>query len=234
MGRRTAIVTGANRKNGVGLALIRELLEDGYEVVGTYRNKTNSHALLDLAAVDTRLTALRLDVSDGDSAAVFASQVASHFPHLDILVNNAGMPSSLGNIATAPISSLTLQMEVHAIGPIRITQAVLPLLRRARRPIVVVITSMLGSVSAIGAGWTHYAPSKAAANALSRQLAAVLRTEGICVCAVHPGWVDTDIGGPSAPISPEQSAHALLKLINATELKDSGTFRDVWGETLPW
>ena len=231
-----AVVTGANRSNGIGLALVRELAEAGYEVVGTYRDASNSGSLIALSRSDPRVTAIQLDVASDESVSDFVKRFSEVFSQCDVLVNNAGMSSSPGTIVTSPVTELEMQLQVHAIGPVRLTQAMLPYLRRSSDPPakVAVITSTLGTMSGIGAGWTHYAPAKAAANALVRQMSSCLTGERVSMFSLHPGWVATDIGGFGAPVSPRRSARGLLSVVTASTMADAGTFRDYQGGRMSW
>lgn len=234
MTRRYLTITGSNRSHGIGLAVLKHFYEEGWDVTGTYRDPTNSQALLELARKEDNVHALKLDVTSDESAKKFKNKLEKLIPHLDVLINNAGMPASPGTIMTAPISQLEEQMQVHAIGAVRMTQALLLLLRKAENAVVVNVSSMLGIINGIGSSWNHYAPSKTALNALTLQMAATLRSERICVFAVHPGWVATDIGGYGAPVSPERSAKGLYKVITAATMRDSGTFKDYTGSEMSW
>lgn len=234
MSRKYAAVTGANRPDGIGRALVSEFAARDINVAGTYRDHATARPLLDLAESSDRVFALQLDVTDDASCARFGAELAERFSRLDILINNAGMPSSPGTILTAPVSALRRQIATHAISVVGVTQAVLPLLRKSRASVVMNVTSTLGSIESVGAGWTHYAPAKTAANALTRQLAATLTREGICAFSVHPGWVATDIGGGSAPLSPSQSARHLCDLALSATMREAGTFKDYTGREVPW
>ncbi len=231
-----AVITGANRSNGIGLALVKEFAEAGYDVVGTYRDPFNSDSLIALSKSDPRVTAFPLDVTSDESVSGFVERFSEVFSQCDVLVNNSGMSSSPGTMVTSPVTELEVQLQVHAIGPVRLTQAMLPYLRRPSNPPakVAVITSTLGTMSGIGSGWTHYAPAKAAANALVRQMSSCLSGERVSMFSLHPGWVATDIGGSGAPISPRRSAQGLLSVITTSTMADACTFRDYRGGRMSW
>ena len=231
-----AVITGANRSNGIGLALVKEFAEAGYDVVGTYRDPFNSGSLIALSKSDPRVTAFPLDVTSDESVSGFVERFSEVFSQCDVLVNNSGMSSSPGTMVTSPVTELEVQLQVHAIGPVRLTQAMLPYLRRPSNPPakVAVITSTLGTMSGIGSGWTHYAPAKAAANALVRQMSSCLSGERVSMFSLHPGWVATDIGGSGAPISPRRSAQGLLSVITTSTMADACTFRDYRGGRMSW
>jgi NAD(P)-dependent dehydrogenase (short-subunit alcohol dehydrogenase family) len=115
---------------------------------------------------------------------------------------------------------------------LRVVQGVLPLL--ATGSVIVNVSSVLGSLSGMGAGHTFYAPAKTLQNALTRQLAADLASEGIIVMAVHPGWARTAIGGPGATVDPAASARGIADLLFSATAEDSGSYRDFEGNTIPW
>jgi NAD(P)-dependent dehydrogenase (short-subunit alcohol dehydrogenase family) len=229
---KTAIVTGANR--GIGLALVEELLRRDFDaVIATFRALERASELRVLADREPRVTALCLDVRSDHSVAEFAASCAGPVGEgLDVLVNNAGIPASKGSILEAPISELENHTQTHAIGMIRVTRALLPLLMPGA--VVANISSTLGTIGSIGSHYTHYAPAKTFQNALTLQLAAVLRARKVAVIAIHPGWVATEIGGAGASLSPTASAKGIVSVVLSGSLADTGCFFDHTGSTLPW
>jgi len=224
-------VTGANRADGIGLAAVRAFIERGIgTVVGTYRDPDRSRALLDLADRDHRVRATTLDVTSDASALAFGRWCAEQLGEVDLLVNNAGMSATHELITRAPLDDLHLQLETHAIGMLRFTRALLPLMQAGA--VVVNVSSTLGLIDQIGQGATFYGPAKALQNGLTRQLAAVLWPVGISVCTVNPGWVRTAIGGERAPRTPEQAGYDVARLALSTTLADAGTFRDFDGHMI--
>lgn len=231
--RGAAVVTGANRQAGIGLALALELRRRGYEpVVASYRVERTAAALLEAAARDGGLIPLRLDVSTDDGVLRFAQECGAVTGRIAALVNNAGVPSSALPIDQACVADLIEHVQVHAAGMLRVTQALLPLM--ASGSVVANISSVLSSVGGICAGYTFYAPAKALQNALTRQLAERLMPRRISVIALHPGWVATDIGGQGAPLLATEAARGLADLIESATLRDTGTFRDHRGRVLAW
>ena len=230
---RTAVVTGANRADGIGLALVRELRARGCApVVGTYRDPATSDALLDLAATDADVLAAELDVASERSVEAFSAWCAEHLDRVGLLVNNAGVGSVDGSIVTAPIEELESQLQVHGVGMLRVTRALLPLMGPGS--VAVSISSSLGSIAGMGSGSTYYAPAKALQNALTKQLAATVRREGIVAFSACPGWVSTSMGGSAAPLTPEESARRLADLVLNAGPDDAGTYRSVDGEIIGW
>ena len=230
---RTAVVTGANRADGIGLALVRELRARGCApVVGTYRDPASSDALLDLAATDADVLAAELDVASERSVEAFSRWCAEHLDRVGLLVNNAGVGSTDGSVVTAPIEELEYQLQVHGVGMLRVTRALLPLMGPGS--VAVSISSSLGSIAGMGSGSTYYAPAKALQNALTKQLAATVRREGIVAFSACPGWVSTSMGGSAAPLTPEESARRLADLVLNAGPDDAGTYRSVDGEIIEW
>ena len=231
---RSAVVTGANRADGIGLALVRELRERGCApVLGTYRDLASAGALLEAAAADPDVLAAQVEVTSDASVEAFGRWCAEHLDRVDLLVNNAGIGSADGpSIVTAPIEDLEYQLQVHGVGMLRVTRALLPLMGRGA--VAVSISSSLGSIADMNAGSTYYAPAKALQNALTKQLAATVRRDGIVAFSASPGWVSTSMGGSAAPLTPEESARRLADLVLHAGPDDAGTFRTVDGGTLAW
>ena len=231
---RSAVVTGANRADGIGLALVRELRARGCApVLGTYRDAATAGALLEAAAADPDVLAAQVEVTSDASVEAFGRWCAEHLDRVDLLVNNAGIGSADGpSIVTAPIEDLEYQLQVHGVGMLRVTRALLPLMGRGA--VAVSISSSLGSIADMNAGSTYYAPAKALQNALTKQLAATVRRDGIVAFSASPGWVSTSMGGSAAPLTPEESARRLADLVLGAGPDDAGTFRTVDGGTLAW
>ena len=231
---RSAVVTGANRADGIGLALVRELRARGCApVLGTYRDPATAGALLEAADADPDVLAAQVEVTSDASVEAFGRWCAEHLDRVDLLVNNAGIGSADGpSIVTAPIEDLEYQLQVHGVGMLRVTRALLPLMGRGA--VAVSISSSLGSIADMNAGSTYYAPAKALQNALTKQLAATVRRDGIVAFSASPGWVSTSMGGSAAPLTPEESARRLADLVLGAGPDDAGTFRTVDGGTLAW
>ena len=230
---RSAVVTGANRADGIGLALVRELRARGCSpVVGTYRDPATSDALLEAAAEDPDVRAAELDVTSERSVEAFARWCTEHLDRVDLLVNNAGLGSVPGSIVTAPIEDLEEQLQVHGLGMLRVTRALLPLMGPGS--VALSVSSSLGSITDMNAGSTYYAPAKAFQNALTRQLAATVRGDGVIAFSACPGWVATSMGGSGAELTPEESARQLADLLLGAGPEDAGTFRSLDGGVIAW
>jgi NAD(P)-dependent dehydrogenase (short-subunit alcohol dehydrogenase family) len=226
-GERTLLVTGANR--GLGLEFARQYHAAGWTVIGTAREPD---AATELKALGVRVEAL--DVASGESVAALAQRLKG--VPIDLLINNAGV-SSMGR---KPLQELDLAeyervLQVNAIGPVRVTQALLPNLRAGTGRKVVSISSSLGSITDnTGGGFWAYRESKAALDMFMRSLAAELKPEGFICIAMSPGWVKTDMGGPDADLTPEQSIAGMRRVIDGLKPEDTGRFFRHDGATVAW
>jgi len=230
-----ALVTGANR--GLGLALVRALLARGYRVVAACRQPGKATELNRLAGEHPgRLRVLPLDVAQPKSQAKLARElplVLGDEGRLDLLVNNAGVLHSGERFGSVSAANLEDSLRTNAMAPFLLTQAFAPLLADGAK--VANISSQLGSIANTARfGTPTYNIGKAAQNMATRLLAHALHERGIAVLALHPGWVQTDMGGKDAEIAAEDAAAGLLQVIEAATLRDSGRFLDWRGEPLPW
>jgi len=223
---KVVVVTGANR--GLGLELAKQFAVAGADVVGTAREP---EAATELAALGVRI--LQLDVSDDASVAAFAKALGDSPIHL--LINNAGMSGRSLIDEVTHVELVRRIFDVNTLGPMRVTDALLPNLIAADGAFIVNMSSRLGSLTENTSGGYHgYRESKAALNMYSRSLAADHRDEGIIAIAVSPGWVRTDMGGPEAPLSPEESISGLRSVIEGLSPESSGKFLNHDGTELEW
>lgn len=227
-------ITGANR--GIGLALTEQSLQRGDIVLASCRQPEQAPGLMALAtSTPHRLLLLRLDVSDESSIAAAARQVGEHVEAIDLLINNAGVFSRGESIRGLQPETMLHAMHVNAIGPMIVTQHLLPWLEASPHPRILNISSQLGSIQCKSDGQHYsYASSKAALNMLTRTLAFELSPSGIIVVALHPGWAQTDMGGPNATIPPQESAAGILALADRLTLADSNRFYTWQGHEHPW
>lgn len=223
---RTVLVTGANR--GLGLEFVRQLRSLGAEVIATARNP---QAAIDLRALEVRIEPL--DVSDPDSVAGLAEGLAN--VDIDMLINNAGQGGAGNGASGLDFAELEKLFAINCLGPLRVSRALLPNLRRGRNRQIIQLTSKMGSLTEnIEGGYYAYRTSKAALNMVHRCLAAELAGQGFICVAVHPGWVRTSMGGNHAPLSPQESVRNLLGVFARLQKQDNGRFLDYTGTELPW
>jgi NAD(P)-dependent dehydrogenase (short-subunit alcohol dehydrogenase family) len=223
---RTVVVTGANR--GLGLEFARQFTAAGANVIGTARDPG---AAAELAATGARI--LPLDVASDESVAAFARALGDAPVHL--LINNAGVSGRALVDQVDHVELVRRIFEVNTLGPMRVTDALLPNLLAAGGATIVNMSSRLGSLGENTSGGYHgYRESKAALNMYTRSLAAEQRDKGILAIAVSPGWVRTDMGGPDAPLAPEESIGGLREVIEGLGAEHSGLFLDHDGTVLDW
>jgi NAD(P)-dependent dehydrogenase (short-subunit alcohol dehydrogenase family) len=229
---RHALVTGANR--GIGLEFVRQLLARGDRVVAACRQPGKATALNTLTGeYPGRLRVLPLDVALEKSRAELVRELPLVCERLDLLVNNAGVLHSGERFGQLSQASLEDSLRVNALGPLLVTEALAPTLADGAR--VANVSSMMSSLATRQEFRSPgYCMGKAAQNMATVQLAHALRPRGIVVLALCPGWVQTDMGGEGAQITPAQSVEGLLRVIDGAGPDDSGRFIDWRGEAMAW
>ena len=228
------LVTGANR--GLGLEFTRQLLARGDRVYATCRHPGKALELTSLAGAHPgHLHVLPLDLDKERSIAELVRETAALTDALDVLINNAGVLVSGERFGALAAKALEDTFASNVTGPLLLTQALFPLLEKGKNSRVMNLSSRLGSIAGSGGfGTPSYAISKAALNMATRQLAAALTPHHITVFCVSPGWVRTDMGGASAPLTPADSVAKLLGVLDAAKAVDAGRFLDNDGSDIPW
>jgi NAD(P)-dependent dehydrogenase (short-subunit alcohol dehydrogenase family) len=224
------LVTGANR--GIGLALTRRLLTLGHHVFAAMRDPAKAAALRELPPAEiARLTIISLDVSSDESVRNAARDVLRITPRLDVLVNMAGISPAPhdARLDTVDLRAVSQAFETNVLGPLRTAQAFAALLRAAAKPDLparlVNVSSGVASMNGKDNGIFYaYGVSKTALNMLSLTEAFDLKESHVCVVALDPGWVRTELGGPNAHLAPEESAHACADLILKLTMSSTGKF----------
>jgi NAD(P)-dependent dehydrogenase (short-subunit alcohol dehydrogenase family) len=235
------LITGANR--GIGLEFVKQfvaLTQPPKHVFATCRDPTKAEELNKVAAANVNVHVLKLEVKDYASYGNLVQQVSDVIGDsgLDVLVNNAGVYHKV-DIENGGPELLVDNFEVNAVTPLMITRAFLPLLRQSasakRRTVVANITSKMGSMDDNTSG-NHYAyrASKAALNMITKSLSVDLSKDGILAYAIHPGWVQTDMGGKNALINTETSVLGMLGSITAGDAALSGKMLNYDGKVIPW
>jgi NAD(P)-dependent dehydrogenase (short-subunit alcohol dehydrogenase family) len=234
MTERLAVVTGANR--GIGYEIAYQLARKGVRVVVTTRDAAKGEkARTMLAAQGLPVAFHLLDVRVPVQAGSLAQWLKREHGRLDILVNNAGVMLDRrgARVETLAVEILRQTLETNVLGPFAVTQALLPLMRETGYGRIVNLSSSLGQLEAMGAGTPAYRISKSALNALTRTLAAELAGTNIKVNSMCPGWVRTDMGGPSAPRSTKEAADTAVWLATLPDDGPSGEFfKD--RKRIPW
>lgn len=227
---RTVLITGANR--GLGLEFSKQYHAAGWKVIATARHPDEA---AELKALGEGVRIVPLDVTKPGSVAALAATLAT--TPIDLLINNAGQGVGLepGSLGALKIDDFDRVLQVNAIGPVRVTQALLPNLRAGAGKTIVGISSGLGSLDwNRSGGFYGYRESKAALQMFMRSLAAELKPEGFICIALIPGWVKTDMGGPDAPLTPQESVAGMRKVLDGLKPEDTGKFWSHDGTIVPW
>lgn len=227
-----ALVTGGNR--GIGFEVCRQLASAGFIVLLTARDARKAKAAADALRSAGRVEPLVMDVADANSIANAAAEVAKQYERLDVLINNAGINyDTWETVANADINGTVMEtITTNLLGPWRVCQAFLPMLRKSRAGRIVNVSSESGSLADMGAGPPAYQVTKAALNALTRTLAGELRGSRILVNSVCPGWVATDMGGSGGRPVADGAAGIVWAATLPKDGPTGGFFRD--GKPLPW
>lgn len=240
--RKVALITGANK--GIGFETARQLGQAGVHVLLAARDADKAaKAAATLAAEGLPVEALVLDVTDSASIAAAAAAVTTRFGHLDILVNNAGVMLDDGSrkVSEQSLDIWRNTFDTNLFGVIAVTQAFLPLLAKSLAGRIVNLSSVLGSNTLHSTPGSPiydfkvpaYNVSKTALNGWTVQLAYELRDSSIKVNAAHPGHVQTDMGGASAPMAIPDGAKTSVQLaLLPADGPNGGYFH--MGATLPW
>lgn len=218
----TVLITGANR--GIGLAFVQHYLNEGDRVIAVCRQ----------AGEELKNTAAKviegIDVANDNSMKTLKMAVAND--SIDILINNAGIFLN-ETIVEMNFDEIALQMQVNAIGPLRVTHALQDNLQAGAK--IALITSRMGSIEDNGSGaYYGYRMSKAALNAGGKSLALDLKIRGVAVAILHPGMVSTEMIGFAGDVTPDESVAGLSARIEDLNLSNTGTFWHANGEILPW
>ena len=232
------LITGANR--GIGLELARHYLQDSdVQIFAACRNPQQAQQLRELENLYAGLLRIvQIDINSETSIKNAVDTIAAQVDGLDLLINNAGIyPKGahqsfhLGQLSAADVSEV---VTTNSVGPLMVTQAFRQLLQNGERPRVVMISSGLGSLTSAAGGSYGYRMSKAAMNMAARVLSHDSAMSGIITITTHPGWVQTDMGGPSAPTTPRESATGLKALFSQLTFDDNGKFLLYDGTELDW
>ncbi len=227
------LITGANR--GIGLELTRQLLDRGETVFATCRHPGVAADLNALAAsYPDRCVVLALEVTDDNQVSAVMDAIRAQTASLDLLISNAGILERGERFGGVTRDDLMTAFNVNSASHLMLAQAAYDLLRAGTNPVIVTVTSQLGSITnkRSGGGYS-YAASKAALNMLTRALAHDVAPE-ITAIMMHPGWVQTDMGGDGAPLTPREAVAGMLRVIDGLSSAEGGTFYQWNGSTLPY
>ncbi|HET6306430.1 MAG TPA: SDR family oxidoreductase [Rhodopila sp.] len=228
---RLALIVGANR--GIGLGVAKEFLAHGWDLIATARQPDKATSLQALAASHPgRVSIPQLDIDNAAALDAFAATLGDK--PLDAVLVNAGVsgPDHRSANAVTP-SEIGALMFTNAIAPVRLARSLVGHVRRGSG-VVAFTSSIMGSVAANPGGHELYRASKAALNSLCRGLWGEWSGKHLTMLSLHPGWVRTDMGGPSAAVSVEDSAAGIVAVIEAQSGTHQHRFLDYTGKELPW
>lgn len=229
----TVLITGTNR--GIGLELVRQYLADGWKVIAACRQPERAIELNRLAEAGRgELIIQPLDV--GNQTQIKNLRAVLGDTPLDILINNAGVYGQKNGGFGAVDTDIWLEtLRINVIAPMMMMEVFADAVAASAHRLIVNMSSKMGSMADNGSGGSYvYRSSKAALNAVTVSAAVDLRPRGITVIAMHPGWVRTDMGGPSALIDVGECATGMRRVLEALQHADSGKFLSYKGEEIPW
>ena len=225
----SVLITGASR--GLGLEFTRQYAADGWRVFAACRNPAGAR---DLAAVEGDVSAETLDVDDGPQVAALANKLSGQ--PIDVLINNAGIygPKDVTR-DTVDYDAWGQVFRTNTMSPLAVSAAFAANVAQGGQKKIITLSSIMGSITENdSSGDFIYRSSKAAVNAVMKSLAGDLKSEGITVAMLHPGWVRTDMGGPDAAIEAPESVTGMRAVIAGLKESDSGRFLNYDGTEIPW
>jgi NAD(P)-dependent dehydrogenase (short-subunit alcohol dehydrogenase family) len=225
------VISGASR--GIGLALVDEYAQAGDRVFAFCRDPQHASALNKLAsASDGKVSVHKLDVADGRSVAEGVKAIGDAPVH--VLLNVAGvLGGSKQGLHDSDFDAWHTAFEIMTIGPFRVAQALLPHLEKVKGKVVTITSQLAASTWPYG-GLYAYGAAKAGVNRVMKSLSIDLRDKGIAVALVHPGYVKTEMSGPDAELTPQESASGIRKVVSALSGETTGSFFKWNGEVHPW
>ena len=229
----SVLITGATR--GLGLEFATEYAAEGWDVFAACRNPVEAEQLRQLLReTENKTSIIAMDVTDRESIRNASIQLKD--AAIDVLINNAGIGGprgqTTGNVDYAAWAHV---LDVNSLGPLRVLEAFTEQLARSERKLVVTISSGMASIADNTSGGSiPYRSSKAAVNMVMRSAAIDLAPRGITCVLLSPGWVKTDMGGPAARLTPQQSVSAMRSLIERLGPADSGKFLHYDGREYLW
>ncbi len=228
----TALVTGVNR--GLGLEFIKQYSQAGWDVIGTCRDLGSAVEASGLADVASNIELYPLEVTSAEAIAGLAETLKDR--PVDHLVLNAGVMAEQAQVlGELDQEDFVRAMSVNTVSPALLIQAFRPHVAASEKKLIVGMSSILGSIAGNSDGGLYsYRASKAALNAVVKSAASDLAGDGITVIAMHPGWVQTDMGGEAATITTGVSVSGMLKVFDGMTTADGGRFLTYDGSELPW
>lgn len=224
----TVLITGANR--GLGFEMAKQYSADGWQVIACCREPAQADALRKLG---NDIKIVKLDVSDMHNIKDFLHHVGNQ--PIDILLNNAGVLPQEHGFGTVETELLIDTFKINTVAPFLLAEVLFKNIAASDLKIIANMSSVMGSIDQNSSGG-HYAyrSTKAALNAITKSMAIDLKVQGIKVVVLHPGWVQTDMGGANAMITPQESVKSIRTVLSNLRPDDSGTFIRYDGSKLAW
>ncbi|MDA0241208.1 MAG: SDR family oxidoreductase [Proteobacteria bacterium] len=224
----TVLITGTSR--GIGLEFVRQYAAEDWHVIAVARNPESDPRLREIKGdIDIR----QADVTDHDVIDALAQELSSQA--VDVLINNAGIngarETTLGNI---DYEAWEKMFAVNVMAPMKLAESFVDHVVRSDGKTIICISSVVGSIARNDTGRCDYRASKTALNMVMRNLSADLRPQGIKVLSLHPGWVQTERNGPTAPMPLDESVKGMRNVIAGMKASDSGRFLNFKGEEYAW
>jgi NAD(P)-dependent dehydrogenase (short-subunit alcohol dehydrogenase family) len=226
----TVLITGANR--GIGLEFTKQYAADGWQVLACCRHPQSALDLQALAQANHNIKIYGLDVTDFAQIDALALQLRHE--SIDLLINNAGVypSSSFGDV---DYDAFAQGFKINSMAPLKMTEAFVQHITRSQLKQIATLSSKMGSIDDNGSGESYsYRASKCAVNMVMKSLSIDLKPYGISVVTLHPGWVQTDMGGSNAMINTQTSVTGLRKVITDTHLSNTGRFVAYDGKPISW
>lgn len=234
----TVMVTGANR--GLGLEFARQYAADGWEVIGTTRQAEKSHELRKVAGAHGNLRVQALDIASNESVQDLVDELNGK--PIDVLILNSGVyPRGGQNIGQIDYEGWREAFETNVLGTIRVAEALLENVAASERKQVAAISTGMASLRAVQGGSVaeagtsyQYRSTKTALNMAMSILAKEVAPRGVSVMMFDPGWVKTDMGGPHAQLTPQESIAGMRRVLAGNAMEISGKFLGYDGAVRPW
>ena len=230
---KSVLVTGSSR--GLGLEWVRQYAQQNWRVFATCRNPNKANELHSITKKYNNVIIYQLDVTNHNETDALAKELSVYA--IDILINNAGVYLDKNNssIGSLDFKSWEETFRVNTLGPIRVSEAFLQHITASEKRLIVTISSHMGSIADIQTtGSYYYRSSKAALNAAMKSLSIELRSKNIGVLLLHPGWVQTDLGGKNATLTTKQSVLSMHEVIEQFSIEKTGKFIRYDGFSMPW
>lgn len=228
----TILITGANR--GIGLELSAQFAADGWKVIACCRDPAAANDLLALAEQNSAIELHALDVTDYDQMTALSAQLSDRT--IDIMLSNAGIYGPRGaGFGAVDAAAWREVLEVNSIAPLMLAQAFVEQVAASRQRLMAVVSSKMGSIGDNGSGGNYiYRSSKTAVNMVVKCMSLDLAGRGINTISLHPGWVQTDMGGANAEISTVDCVSGLKAILQTAGPAQNGQFIEYDGAAIPW